>query len=504
MSFARLPDACKRRLVDSLTGRNTLSPILRPGPTRRSLRLLFGVALFVGLYAVFAAQWPSRQSLWFAAVDVVLAATLLWLVRGARRTLSFDGTVIQAGTYLFPLDIVEARADGMLRLIPLGKVREAAVAVVASRPSLLLTFDDGKTHAFGVDTPKQAEAAFDAMEVAQKTLEKLTYDKDLEAAVHLDPFFEIRMDGSWETATRRAKGDRLIAALTLGLGAVLGLSLYGGRALVGLRTERISHERLLTLTRELEEKRARELAPPPVDVSHRADEDLKADEREGREAQRARALAAYEGRAKSPQMASLMGALITHEHDTGEGVSVFFDHTCARSSVCNDATPELLRLEQRVFRVFTTVLSETIPRIVLAFDMVKTRPSPEQGSLVITYVITGRGDTSGPNDITMVFDVKLHVTGQKESPSFVLTMPPPKAPVTALRDHSIFSTPTSPTAATWVFARGLDRLYDEVYGMFFAGAPRVPVNGSVDSRDADEKLRATFGVSPVGDHEARH
>ncbi len=499
VSFTRLPDACKRRFVDALSGKGALSPILRPGPPRKSLRILFGALLVVAMYGLFAARWPAQQGLTFAAYNFVVASVLAWTVRGARRTLSFGGTTILAGTYLFPLDVVEASAGGVLRLIPLGKVREAAVAIVGSRPSLVLTFDDGNTRAFGVDSPKEAEAAFAAMEAAQKTLEKLTYNQDLDAAVHLDPFFEVRMDGSWQSAAPGTRNhERISAAMALGMGAVLALSLFGVRHLLGVRAAELATERLLTRQRADLERIAEQNAPRPTkDIAHKADAELLPYERVAREEQRRHALAAFHQRAKSPQVAELVDSLVASVAQRGGGVKVYVTHTCAGPSGCTPYEQELRNYEDRVARTFQSVFSETVPRGALAFDLTREQPGAEMAYLDVGTVVTRRAEDAGAQEITMRFDVRLRAPGRTEPAPFTLTMPPPKAPLTALRDRSIFTRAESGGAESLVFARGFDRLYDELYGLFFAGAPRVPLHehtGDAEAEDADEKLRETFGV----------
>lgn len=487
VSFARLPDASKRRLVDALSGKGALSPILRPGPPRRSLRVLFGALLVVGLYGLFAARWPSRQTFVFAAYDVVLAGLLAWTVRGARRTLSFEGTTILAGTYLFPLDVVEASSSGVLRIVPLGKVREAAISIVASRPSLLLTFDDGTSRAFGVNSPKEAEAAYGAMETAQKTLEKLTYDRDLAAAVNLDPFFEVRMDGSWESVEPGSQAsDRRSAAITLGAGLLVGLALFGVRYMFGVHAdmrekERTYERQVAELQRAAEESKPR----PTLDVAHAPDAELLPDERTARIAQRERALRAFRERARSPEVAALMDSLLSTVAQRGGGLKVYVAHVCRAASCA--AHPgfetELRNYEERLVRIFQSVFSETVPRQVLAFDLTRLRPGPEEASLSIDYVVTAQADgaaDAGTQELTMRFEVDLRVPGHPQPPPFTLTMPPPKAPLTALRDHSIFGRPERGGPESFVFARGFDRLYDELYGMFFAGAPRVPLHRSTE------------------------
>ena len=205
VSFGRLSPAAKARLIDALAGRGQLAPILRPAPTRQSFILAAVVGVLAGLYALFGYRWPAAQGAPFALAYVGGALLLALLAHRRARALSYDGTTIAAGAYLFPLDVIEANRDGTLRLVPLGGVREAAVGgaqgTAGSGPSLVLTFKDGSSRAFPVKSEREAESAYAALESAQQTLEKLTYGRDLADAVNLDPFFEVRIDDSWESVS---------------------------------------------------------------------------------------------------------------------------------------------------------------------------------------------------------------------------------------------------------------------------------------------------------------
>ena len=101
-----------------------------------------------------------------------------------------------------------------------------------------------------------------------------------------------------------------------------------------------------------------------------------------------------------------------------------------------------------------------------------------------------RGPTSG---LAVVYDVTLEIPGRKVK-RFTLSMPAPEAPILAVRERSLFSLGDAlPVDGVSVrpfdgtLARDYDRLYDELYGLFFKGDPRVPTS------DVDEAAQ-TFGV----------
>ena len=84
---------------------------------------------------------------------------------------------------------------------------------------------------------------------------------------------------------------------------------------------------------------------------------------------------------------------------------------------------------------------------------------------------------------TVSFDVALHGEAINDVASFRLTMAPPEAPPVAVRQRSLFVVPSDAeggatldrTSIRWSSARAFDRLYDELYGLFFRGDPRVPL-----------------------------
>ncbi len=502
VAFQRLSPAAKSRLVDALAGRRQLAPILRSGATGTTFfALLAAVAIAVALYALFGHRWPSAQGFPFAIAYVAGALVLAWLANRKARALSHEGTTIAAGAYLFPLDVVEARPDGTLHVLPLGGVSEAAVVRQGLRPALLLTFKSGITRSFPVRSEQQAESAYAALESAQRTLEKLTYGNDLADAVNLDPFFEVRIDDSWESVSSPTTGTvRARTAATFALATALGVALFITRNVLAHRVREAGRARMeasiellkLQLAEKAEIERARAAEGP---TPARPDDELDPTERADRQHQRGVGLDAYASLAATPEMVPVMRDLVERSKKTGTGLRVHFARTlrpCAVSA-CAPIAPVALQgmepMERRVVDAFAAVLSETIPRSLLPVDLAADPVAPP--ALVVDYTVAPAG--SGPQAIEMVFDVKLALDGRPEARSFRLTMPPPATRLTQPRDRSLFlslfpSPGDRPDDPALVYARGFDRLYDEIYGLFFAGAPRVPLP-STRAQD----LRRTFG-----------
>jgi len=84
------------------------------------------------------------------------------------------------------------------------------------------------------------------------------------------------------------------------------------------------------------------------------------------------------------------------------------------------------------------------------------RPEPARGA-------NSRGDRGSPPDLNDVV-------------TFNLTMTPPATPPTAVRERSLFVVPQGEASVyPLLTARAFDRLYDELYGLVYAGNPRVPL-----------------------------
>ena len=76
---------------------------------------------------------------------------------------------------------------------------------------------------------------------------------------------------------------------------------------------------------------------------------------------------------------------------------------------------------------------------------------------------------------TIAFEVTLRGEAINDIASFRLSMPPPEVPPVAVRPRSLFVAERATEVYPLLTARAFDRLYDELYGLFFRGDPRVPL-----------------------------
>jgi hypothetical protein len=168
-----------------------------------------------------------------------------------------------------------------------------------------------------------------------------------------------------------------------------------------------------------------------------------------------------------------------------------------------EASALLRSREQRLIEALGKVVQEVVPSRVMKVREATGKETPE---LLISWTLTrdpsagatprdaSAGATprspspagaSSPVEATYTFDVSLAVAPSPAT--FRLTMPPPKEPP-ALRVRSLYpldgSANAPPREEQLMTARAFDRLYDEVYGLLFAGDPRVPL------KEGDEGTRS--------------
>jgi hypothetical protein len=485
VAFRRLPRASRKRFVDALGGKVQLAPILRSALGGARLHWPGILLCLLTLVVLVCRGWPAAEPRAFVLAYAILAVVLALTARRSLA-LSHGGTSIPSGTYLFPLDVVDVRRDGTLRLTPIGSLREAAVTTEGQTPALALTFKDGTVKIFPVATEREAESAYAALESAQQTLEKLTYGSNLSDAVNLDPFFEVRVDDTWHRARalQPSTGAAVMAATALAA-ACAGAGLFVFRNDLAARAHEERRARMAAEIAALQARLAQQEEARAAEA-RRAREDEKAEERAAdRPAWQnggAVGLDAYKAVAPSPEM----GAIVEQLAKAGSPLQVYFHETltpCAADAACAPVPlPPLAPMESRLVAAFAQVFSQTVPTATLPRPrLMATRPS----SPALTVDVTLTATSQEPQAIAMTFDVKLDVPPHAAK-VFRLTMPPPSTALTQVRDRSLFTLADHPAPADLVYARGLDRLYDEIYGIFFTGPPRVPVP------DASEDLRREF------------
>jgi hypothetical protein len=167
-----------------------------------------------------------------------------------------------------------------------------------------------------------------------------------------------------------------------------------------------------------------------------------------------------------------------------------------RSSARHDApiSPEHWALrEKETSDTFRQVVAETCPAEILGFTRDDIAPPIPKWGLFVEYAVeypktfTVRrrgtpGETITVEGVRVVFEVRLVGPDESGTASFRLTMPAPDKLAMAHRPASIFVS-TLEDDGTYdervyesMSARAFDRLYDELWSLFFSGAPRVPLD----------------------------
>lgn len=522
----KLPAAAQKRLADALAGRGEPSPIAIDRSLRlpSSLRAGWGaVAGVVVLVATFAAGFDDPTSRWelqpqgallvYLLGAALASASLLALVR--RRALAF-GSQLRPGRYLLPLDVVEvapvdARGRQIVRVVPLGDARDAVI----DRARVSLVFEDTSRIAFPLRADPGGAVTRRRLEHAQRLLEELTYAGSLEAALASDPFFELRVDGSWASAApsddaappslrtkRSLSAGRTGTAIASASALAVAAGAFVARDALG---DRLAFERALRegtpeafdvyLAKGKRHRGAAEAgrafllaareAPPPKPPPDRPLPP--AAPTSCLEALRARASPAH------PEVPRLMEAIVARaREDRDVTVPLRFERRVAAGS--DLALEERFAARERVFAwAFERVFSESCPASVIRFRVpADAAPGGEPFGLFVRYSVSETARTwrvprrDARSEIELrgleiVFDVRLEAPAGKGRETFRLTMPPPDRPSMALRTRSIFTGDLvddgtfDERAYDAMAARAFDRLYDEVYGLFFAGDPRVPL-----------------------------
>lgn len=438
----------------------------------------------------------------------------------------------------------DAAGDQTVTVTPLGDGRDARVRTTGRRDELVIVLDGGAEIAFPLRNERDGEHALRRLEHAQTLLEALTYGRELEKALANDAFFDVRVDGSWEAlvpagpmsgAIRKrrkllhgsiATAAAVIAGSALGWAAFVGRSWASDRALY-LRALRIgtneslegylvrgtSYREQATLLRDrLEAQRAalaaaaklsRERSRPGFAPAPVSEWELTPEEAAQRRGSAERCLAGLRTRASTahPEVTPIMEKLVARAQRTGDPIiPVRIDAQLgARPSDAPDSD-HAARAAQTV-AAFERIFSETCPASLVRFA---SRPV-ERANIGAPGLSPGMDlkiDVSWPSAPTwkrqglavyaprIVFEVTLHGEALDDLASFRLTMDAPATPPAHVRPRSLFVVATDDAegdggaldtnVVPLLTARAFDRLYDELYGLFFAGDPRVPLRVDLD------------------------
>lgn len=493
------------------------------------LSTLFALG-FGNLDSDFAMQ-PWWMLALYLALGFFFASSLLPLLR--RRAL-FGGGVrgaLRPGRYLFPLDafdiaLPDASGRQSIAVYPLGDARHSDVAIDGKKVDLVIRFEGGEELKFPLRGDHKGTVALRRLEHAQRLLEDLTYKESLETAFANDLFFDLRVEKSWDqykpgTGPAPVRAPNLVsvvlgrfapvllAVITLGLGAgtFFVRREAGDTALYNHAVARSTPRAMdLYLARGGKKRLAAEdvrqrLAEHPQVASY--DDHQKTIERSAgfgsfdsmdEEVVDRKCIEALEARASTKHPKSVP-ALVkeirrkTRRVDWAAPRPVWGHETNAERADVPDLDGEVLARQQVLEGAFERVLSEMCPTSVLTLDhemymhslTIRIQASPLL--MATTWHVSDADDK--PFDVHQLrfdFRVELQQDGLTLE-SFDLTIRPPPEPPMAVRPQSLFSLAGDPPKPgvfdkrvySAMTARAYDRLYDELWSLFFSGDPRVPL-----------------------------
>ncbi len=511
----KLPESVRERLSRAIHGSGLPHPILRITERAR-----YSLWLPLMIIASVAAVVTARED--FGVVGRPYQGPQFFLVYGAAVALMVTGAVaigrrmrrgpLAQGVYLFPLDVVEIDRAAMT-VRPMGGLRRVTIEDAgAGKTNLALTFEDDARYVFQCRDEAHAEKAYEDLERAQDQIESLTLTKDLGDALDADPFFGVRVDDSWRalapdsqaTIARRSAAFSFappLVGVALGLGGFVARNAFSDdMAYEAARTENTSISLGTYLAAggrrhrdqaraRLSELQAREQSLRDTDVLQKQlhddqnkeaiwkspDAGLTPEQRAQAAALARTSLEAYEPiKAKDPRVAKRINGLLARGSQTGDrALTVRFTRAVTDTTPPAGAGrmwfegPALDGFQDVAFRAFRKVFGQTFSPLVL--DLKQTTSEPD---LAIVYQVKRAADL----DVEVVFDVSFAMAEGKPV-TFHLTMPRPKdAP--KLRVGSLYrTTDRGPIVEQCerIAARSFDRLYDELYALFFSGPIRVPV-----------------------------
>jgi hypothetical protein len=532
----RLPREVRARIEAALDGRGRPAPIAIdvPRPSRLARRVVLAATVgTVSLAGLVVHSWPRAQPPWFSVLFVlaVLPVALLGGLLAHRRVVR-GGAPLDPGKVLFPLDLLTFDGEA-LTVTPLGGVREVGVVGGESGKDgglrLVLRFD-GEEASFPMPSPTHADRTYDALVEAQKTLEALSYGEDLEKALDHDPFFAVRSGPELDHALAKPSTGRPWPLRSALLPAVLVGVAAGHLAFVA--TGRFSDQMRFNKAFAENSERAMQdylsrggVRVKEVDyfmASRKADKrkDLELDRMRDRVARNealreatsaslhpknppgfvlpktpiewnlahAECLRVLTNRAPSHSKTLPSLVALVDEARGGLGgkakLEVRFERTVAADVAIPTLATWLDSRERETARALAMVFSEACAPSVLEVKLGEGHRLDKAPALVVRYEVrkpVTRAHDGLPFTLAEVrFDATLEVWPRKPV-GFGLTMPPADIAQDTTRERSVFRIDETAPLATRVqgafTARAFDRLYDEVYGLFFAGEVKVPLPG---------------------------
>lgn len=518
-----LEDATRARLERALSGRGAPEPIAYERPGGQGwLSPTWGVILAIGLIcALFATGWgnldsrfaeqPGYFAVFYVALGLLFTGCFVALL---RRRATYGTGALRPGCYLFPLDTVDISApdaSGRQTLVvrPLGDARDAAIETNGKTTELVIRFEGGDLVRWPLRGDANGEIALKRLGYAQKLLEELSYSPVLDHAFTSDLFFEVRADKSWDKLEPTGASapiklptwksivlGRFAPVLAVVTGLAFGSGVYAFRYKAGdaqlFATAYFMYspdamERYLALG-------GHDTGTANEVLQGFKDRAAEAAKRQAQEVENDRAAAAMpsptndekcinaladSASTKHPKTTQLLIQNIKNTRMRVHGRQLWLSF-----KYHGDPSPTLAEDEATFTRALVRVLSDVCPTMQVITTNAGEILAYWGAHLEVDYTVKPRAQTwpDGSHAADFAFDVHLFSDRSIEPvDGFTLTLPPPNEAPTKLRDRSIvgWGVPDGPHANTNEYAqdaRAFDRLYDEVWSLFFDGDPVVPLS----------------------------
>lgn len=396
--------------------------------------------------------------------------------------------------------------------------------------ALVLRFESGEEARFPMPSAEHADRTYDALVQAQRTLESVSYGTDLGAALDHDPFFGMRDGEGFALASagdaprrqvplRAAFAPAVVLAVLLGLLSFRATNAFSDemrfrRAFAENTTAsmqdylarggvRVREAEYFIGARKMEIRKQYELDEMRDRVAR--NEALKA-ALSGPEAPKNPAgfvkpkTSAEWGTAlgtclrelteRAPKPSKILPSLgvLVDEARRGDGgparLPIRFERTLPSEMVAVLPKGLLEARERQTARALAVVLAEACPPSVL---MVKLAEGPRRENapeLLVRYSLGKPERMAFEAASVLVSEIRFDATVDvwpKKPAGFSLVMPAPSALSAETRDRSVFRIDERDSIVARVYgaytARAFDRLYDELYGLFFGGEVKVPLPG---------------------------
>lgn len=470
ISLRKAPIDVRTRLAGILAGTQQPTPIRA---IRTSLSMwwsLFPVAsvLFLGCLGFGAKDSPVHGPftlLLYAPIVTLLAYALLARVRASAG--------IGNGLYLLPLDLVEIVGD-RATIHPLGELTH----VKKENLGLLLTFRNGKAIEVAFGSRPAMREGYASLSHAHELLLQLSYSNDEGAAIASDPFYSLRVDDSWRNASARPPPSprvRMLLAIALGiLGSVGFLALRNHLSVKRASEIPVSWTPPLDPSSQVPaEELARANTPNLAVIATTPDAFLQPYENQYVSELCEKGLLSYGPVMPKGPVPEFVRAALNRGRATGKRAITVSWNAADKSGLAwaNQANHD--RFFGGVLRALQHAFGEHFSPAVLSI-----KETTVDADLQINFEARSFAppDAGRPLAAEFVFHVTLGRTDEaprREVAKFDLTMPPAKA-LPPLRESSLFPT-TANDPDQRLAARAFDRLYDELYGLFFTGPVRVPL-----------------------------